>query len=330
MDFNITQLDPSFVTAMPIRAPGAIFQKYVVIPLDKIYVPPMADNPVRKKGKDLVNVQKLTISLSRGIHYDKMPPIVQKKSRIVDGHHYEYELICGNHRFEALTNNEFTEWVFAIYKLAQNGFSYEDSLRTLQLVENDHAPALESSDADVSNIISRLIAHGSALVTNNEESIKNYVETYCRNKHFQTKAKIVRQAVRLSGAYQEVVTYTAKDAFKWLDQNTTYRYAGQYDTRRKKFGWTVLEGYQYEYVFQAIQKYGSEECESYFICHTKAPTEDSPLEDKRDGMIESFENIEENLIKVFEFYNENGRFPWKVEGFLPQDHKNKEDKFIKV
>lgn len=328
--FDTKTLDHNLVTAKPITAPGALFQNFDIISLAKIYVPPMADNPVRKKGKNLVNVQKLTISTSRGCHYDKMPPIVEKKSRIIDGQHYEYELLCGNHRFEALTNNDYDQWVFAVYKLAQNGYSYEDSLRTLQLVENDHDPALESSDEDISNIISRLIAKGSKLVSADEDSIRNYVETYCRNKHWQTKAKIVRQAVRLSGAYQEVVTYTAKDAFKWLEQNTTYKYAGEYDNRRKKFGWTVLEGYEYEYVVNAIKKYANEDRESYFICHTKPPTEDSPLEYRREDMLETFENLEESLKKVFEFYQENGRLPWKVEGFMPQDHKNKEDKFIPV
>lgn len=323
-------LDRKLVTAVPITAPGCKFKDYDLIELNKIYVPPMADNPVRKKGKNLVNVQKLAISTSRGIHYDKMPPIVIKKSRIVNGVHYEYELICGNHRFEAFLNNSFTEWIFAIYDLAQNGISYEDSVRTLQLVENDHDPALESSDEDISNIISRLIAHGSSLVKNDEDSIREYVETYCRNKHWQTKAKIVRQTVRLSGAYQDVVTYTAKDAFKWLDDNTTYKYAGKYDSRRKKYGWTVLEGYEYEYVFSAIKKYAEDNIESYFCCHTRAPTEDFPIEDKRDNVISAFKGLEDDLVEVFKFYEKTGRFPWRVEGFLPQDHKNKEDKFINV
>jgi hypothetical protein len=198
------------------------------------------------------------------------------------------------------------------------------------LVENDHDPSLESSDEDISNIVSRLIAHGSALVTNDEDSIRNYVETYCRNKHYQTKAKIVRQAVRLSGAYQDVVTYTAKDAFKWLDKNTSYSYAGEYDAKRQKYGWTVLEGYEYEYLVSAMKKYSETGRESYFVCHTRAPTEDKTLEDKREGILNSFEALENNLKKVFEYYQLNGEFPWNVEGFLPQDHKNKENNFIRV
>ena len=323
-------LNPSSVTATPITAPGCRFIRFDTIPLDKIYVPPMVDNPVRKNGKSIVNVQKLTQSLSRGIHYDKMPPIVVEKHRIVEGHHYDYELVCGNHRFEAFQNNDFKEWIFALYALAQNGYSYEDSIRTLQLVENDHDPSLESSDEDISNIVSRLIAHGSALVTNDEDSIRNYVETYCRNKHYQTKGRIVRQAVRLSGAYQDVVTYTAKDAFKWLDKNTSYSYSGEYDAKRQKYGWTVLEGYEYEYLVSAMKKYSETDRESYFVCHTRAPTEKNTLEDKREGMLNSFESLEDNLKKVFEYYQLNGKFPWNVEGFLPQDHKNKENNFIRV
>jgi hypothetical protein len=324
------KLDPKLVSASPIEAPGCKFIRFETILLSKIYVPPMVDNPVRKNGKSLVNVQKLTQSISRGIHYDKMPPIVIEKHRIIDGHHYDYELVAGNHRFEAFQNNVLKEWVFALYKLAQSGVSFEDSIRTLQLVENDHDPALESSDEDVANIVSRLIAHGSSLVNNDEASIRDYVENYCRNKHYQTKAKIIRQTVRLAGAYQDVVTYTARDAFKWMDKNTDYTYAGNYDNTRKKYGWTVLEGYEYEYVVSAMKKFAETGRESYFVCHTKAPTEKNTLEDKRGGMQETFKELESQLVQLFDYYENNKKFPWSVEGFLPQDHKNKEDKFIAV
>lgn len=328
--FDVNTLDPNKVTFHFFSSPGTQFEDNKVIPLDEIYVPPMADNPVRKNGKNIVNVQKLTQSLSRGIQYDKMPPVVRKCSRIIEGKHYKYELICGNHRFDALRNNSYDKWIFSIYKFALNGYTYEDSVRTFQLMENDHSPALEASDADISNIVARLIAHGSSLVQNDEDSIRNYVETYCINKHYQTKAKIVRQAVRLSGAYQDVVTYTAQDAFEWIADNTTYAVAGEADSKRKKFGWTVLEGYEYEYLVSAMNKFAESGRGSYFICHTKAPTDKMTLNDKRKRMLENFEKLEDNLVQVFEYYKETGKFPWKVEGFLPQDHKNNEKDFIPV
>jgi hypothetical protein len=326
--FDISTLDPKKVTAEPIVGPGSIFEKFDTIRLEKIYVPPMSDNPVRKKGKNLTNIEKLAQSLSRSIHYDKMPPIVLKRSKIVDGKHYEYELICGNHRLAAFLKNGFDQWIFAIYKVAQNGYSFEDSVRTLQLIENDHDPALESSDEDISNTVARLINKGSTLVQNNEDSIREYVETYCKNKCWQTKAKIVRQAVRLSGAYQDVVTYTADDAFAWIADNTDYSVAGNYDAKRKKYGWTVLETYEYEYVMNAIRKFAETGRESYFICHTKAPTEKRNLSTRRKDIVEEFDYLSNCLIEVFKFYEKNGRFPWGSEGYLPQDHKAKEEKFI--
>lgn len=328
--FDVNTLDREKVSFSGLISPGTEFVDNYVLDLSEIYVPPMADNPVRKNGKNLVNVQKLTQSFSRGIQYDKMPPVVRKCSRIIEGHHYKYELICGNHRFEALQNNSYTKWIFSLYNFALNGYSFEDSVRTFQLKENDHSPALEASDADISNIVARLIAHGSSLVQNNEDSIRNYVETYCINKHYQTKAKIVRQAVRLSGAYQDVVTYTAQDAFDWIADNTTYAVAGEFDSKRKKFGWTVLEGYEYEYLVSAMNKFAESGRESYFICHTKAPTDKMTLKDKRKRIIDNFEKLEDNLIQVFEYYKETGKFPWNVEGFMPQDHKNNEKTFISV
>jgi hypothetical protein len=327
---DVSKLDRNLVTALVVESPGVQFDHYDVIPFDEIYVPPMTENFIRKKGKNPNNVEKLAQSFSRGIQYDKMPPVVRKHSQIIDGKHYKYELVCGNHRFEALTKVGVDRWIFGIYEFAVNGVSYEDSIRTFQLIENDHSPALESSDEDISNVISRLIDKGSDLVKNDEDSIRAYVEKYCKNKLWQTKAKIVRQAVRLAGAYQAVVTYTASDAFRWIDQNTDYTVAGEYDSKRKKFGWTVLEGYEKEYVMSAAKKFAESGKPSYFVCHTKPPTEKNDLNDKRKNMMDSFEQIEQSLIEVFNFYEKNGKFPWRVEGFLPQDHKANEKSFIPV
>jgi hypothetical protein len=54
------------------------------------------------------------------------------------------------------------------------------------------------------------------------------------------------------------------------------------------------------------------------------------LHDKRVNIVESFEQIETDFLKVMEFYNKNGRFPWGSEGFLPQDHKVNENTIVIV
>jgi len=328
--FNTRDLNLNKVTFKPIQSPGQKFEHYEIIQLDEIYIPPMPDNPTRSSGKDPVNIQALTQSLSHGINYNLMPPVVRRNSRIIDGKHYKYELIAGNHRMEALLNNKYDEWIFGIYEFAVNGYSYEDSVRTFQLMENDHNPALVSSEKDISNTITRMIAYGSTLVTDDEASIRRYVETYCKNKHGNARNAIVKRVLRNRGVYQDIVTYTAKDAFKWISDNTDYTVAGTLDRKRDKYGWTVLEGYQYEYVMNAVRKYAETGKESYFVCHTKAPTEKMDLDAKRINMNQVFEQLESDLVETVKFYNKHGRFPWQNEGFMAQNHKTNEKGMIKL
>jgi hypothetical protein len=313
------------VTFGIITSPGTKYVDRLPVPLSRIYVPPMSDNPVRKKGKDLRNIQKLTKSLMNGINYSKMPPVIRKNPRIVDGVHYDYELVCGNHRYEALVACGYDQWIFDIYEFALNGISYEDSVRTFQLQENDHEPQLESSIDDVVNVISRLIDYGSKLVNNTESSISNYVTDYCPNMHWQTQSKVVRAVVAACGAYQDVVTYTPDDVQRWVNKNTTLTIKGNYDKYRDMCGWSCLTGYEYEVMFNMIKKYSELGKESYIICHTKAPSKDRTLEERRNDIVDKFDSLNESLVEVIKFYNKNKRFPWQIEGFLPQDRKKPEN-----
>jgi hypothetical protein len=148
--------------------------------------------------------------------------------------------------------------------------------------------------------------------------------------HGNKRNSIVLKTMRKSGTYQDIVTYTAKDTFNWINSKTDYVVAGNYDNKRDKYGWTVLEGYQYEYIMNATRKYAETGKESYFICHTKAPTEKMDLNAKRINMQKVFQDLESDLVEVIEFYNKNKRFPWNNEGFLPQNKKIDEKSFIPV
>ena len=212
-DYKTSSLDKTLCKLPSIRAPGAKHLNTKLISLDQIYVAPYTDNPVRKKGKNLEHIDKLAISLSHGIDYNKRLPVVRKCNRIIDGTHYDYELICGNHRMEAMNKCGFQEWLFDVYDFGLNNISFEDSIRTFQLIENDHEPQLESSMDDVANVIIRLIDHKSKLVKNDEKSIANYIDTYCTNMHGNTKGKVLRTVVSACGSHQDVVTYTPVDVY---------------------------------------------------------------------------------------------------------------------
>lgn len=317
-------LDCTKVQFGEIKSPGTkkIDRKIINLPL--IYRPPFADNPVRTKGIDVPHSQKILKSLSKGINYSKMPPVVRYNPRIIDGVHYDYELVCGNHRCAALDMLGVDEWIFDVYEFAQDGYTYEDSVRTFQLQENDHEPALASNTSDVVITISRLIAQGSSLVKNDEKSISEYISEYLPNIHWSTQGSLVRKIVDLNGSYRDVVTFSAEDVTKWLAKNTDLKHRGEYDKVRDMFGWSCLSRYEHEVVFNCIKKYAESGKESYIIAHTSAPTDKMTLSDKREAILNNFEGLEYSLVKVVEFYNKNKRFPWQVTCYLPQDRKNGE------
>jgi hypothetical protein len=335
--FDTKTLDPSKVTFDKIVSPGIKFVSRIVIPLDEIYNPPIKDNnSTRSGGKDVRNIQSLEVAFKNGINYSQMPPAVRFNPQIVDGKIVKYEIIAGNHRIEALYNLGYKEWIFDVYEIdTDGGYGYEDAIRTFQLLENDHLPSLVSSETDVVNTIVRLIAHGSKLVQPNEDSIREYVNYVCANKHGNTKSKIVKDAVRklvVSGCnvYRDIITYTARDVEDFLSKNTDYVCGGNFDFKRKKYGWSVLEGYEYEFLVNAAKRFAEHGVESYFTIHTKSPTETYNIEDRREKIVDQFKTLENSLVRVFEYYEKNGKFPWHIEGALPQDIGNKEEAYIKL
>ena len=324
--FKLDTLDCDKVTYGIIVSPGTKYVDRKIIKLSQIYIPPFTDNPVRVKGLDLTNIQKLSKTLStKGINYSKMPPVVRWNPRMIDGVHYYYELICGNHRVAAMHSLGYDRWIFDIYEFAIDRFTYEDSVRTFQIQENDHEPSLESSTSDVVNIISLLISRRSALVENNERSISAYVSQYCPNMHWNTQGSIVKKVIQANGAYQDIITYTSDNLKKWLKLNTNLVNEGQYDKYKDMYGWSCLSRYEHEVILNCIKKFSETGKESYITCHTSAPTEKFSLKQKRENILENFEGLENDLVSIIRYYNEHQRFPWQVIGFYPQDRKNQED-----
>jgi len=334
--FDTTTLNPSEVTFDRFDTPGVKKTDRLIVNLSSIYVPAIKDNPVRKKGKDVVHIQKLVECFKDGISYSRCPPILTRQVRQMDGVIYEYELVCGNHRLEAFKNLGFEEWIFDVYEIPSNSnVSYEDAIRTLQLAENNHEAQLPSTEDDVVNIICRLINRNSKLIAPEEDSIREYVDTYCSNMHHKTKSKVVCDVVRRLqkngiAVYSDVVTYTASDVVDFVNKKTDLVTQGEYDDARNKYGWSVLEGYEYEYVMNAAKKFAETGRTSYFVCHTKSPTEKFPIDIKRQKMAGQFSKLEKDLIQVFKYHQKTGKFPWEICGFLPQNVKAGEKEFIEV
>jgi hypothetical protein len=327
MTVNTKDLDPKLVTAEPIVCKGAKFRKHLKVYLNEIYVPAMSNNVTRKNGKDPNNVNDLKQALSKGIKYHLMPPVIRKKQIFANGKRYDYELIAGNHRFEALKDNNFKEWIFSLYEFGVGGVSEDSSIKRFCLKENDHVPQLNASAEDIINIVLGEIADG--VIGNDKYSIQEYVNDVCQNARTAMKTEIVKKIMASAATYQDVTTYTAPDAKQWAEDEGYV--AGGYDEKRDENGWSVLDTrYISKYTMTAITNYADTGKQSYFMYHTMAPSEGSSLNTKRKDMIKAQKRIDDAIFKLVEFVNENKRLPWYAIGFLPQDRKANEKGLIKI
>jgi hypothetical protein len=332
------KLDPSAVTFGKLSSIGTKFINRQIISFDDIYIPPMKGdktNSARRKGKSPFHIQNLASSLKQGIDYSKMPPVVQRSAKQVNGKIYQWELVTGNHRLEALRFNDCKEWIFDVYDFSSSDmFSTKDAISTFQLRENNFAPELPSTGDDVINVIRNLIQEGSLMISPDEESIKDYVDNVCTNMHGNTRNKVVAQVIRVlknSGqkVHQEFVTYTAQDVTDFIKgEKLDIVVGGNFDHKRKEFGWSVLEGYPHEFVLNAAKKFVETGNKSYFTFHTYRPLDNQTVKDKRDKMLSHLSSVEESLVKAVEYYQKNGVFPWRVNGYLPQDVSNGEKSYI--
>lgn len=329
MNLDITKL-----TRVAIVSKGSNYVETKVIDLSTVYVPQSVTgttiNKVRKKGLDAEHINKLSESMQNGIDYSKRPPIVVRKPQWVNGVYYEYELLAGAHRFEALRKMNAVEWIFDIYEIGLNGVSSEKATTSLQIRENDHSPEKSNTAEDLINVLSYLIQIKE--LKNTEEEIKAYLHENTDNLHSATFSKIVRQVVNRNGAYQDIKTYPSDQLEAFLQTNPegrNYAWGGNLDHDRDEFGWTVLEGYEYEYLINALKRFDETGKPSYFLNHTKAPTKKKSLKARRLSQIREFERLERGMLKSVEFFHKTGTFPWRIEAFLGQDVKNKEKQFLR-
>lgn len=335
--FDPRTIDVSKVQFGELKTPGVRMVDRLIIDIDNIYQAPQKDNPTRSKGKNRENVENLKASLSLGINYSQMPPVVIKSAHNHNGHITEYELISGNHRMEAMRILGIECWVFDVYEIPAIGseIGYQDALRTFQLSENNHTPSLCTSKDDAVNTIVLLLSNKSLLIEPTETSIMEYLNNYCSYMHYQTKCKVIREVVRLLqkngfAIHTDVVTYTAMDVKDFLVKKTDLVNAGEYDMHRDQYGWSVLEGYEYEFLMSSARKFAETQKRSYLTLHTKSPTEKYSVDDRRSNMVKKFEYLEDCLLKCFKYYETHGSFPWYTKGFLPQVVSNGEKEYIEI
>lgn len=279
-----------------------------------------SDNPVRLGGTNYSIQNELKFSMMRGIHTSEDLPAVEKiavPSKHTDGNVKYYVLRDGFTRLEALKELGAKGYWFDIVE-----FDNELSRISFSLASNNHLPSGSSKDDDIYKSVEHLVA--SKLLTNDFLTIKEYIMKICGLTPARAH-KIADQIGNSTGAKPTVWTWK-QSAIKDLSQNHELgiKSHGNYDPKRKMYGWTVLEGYEADAIANAIAKFNADKLDglgtgqSYFVAHTKLPNSNGDLDEKRKAMKRSFDKRFSDLIALCEHYKETGKIPFELIGFLPQ------------
>ena len=147
--------------------------------------------------------------------------------------------------------------------------------------------------------------------------------------HGNTMAKTIKKCVRANGSYQDIATYEA-DYIADINAKQPEKYVigGEFDRKRKKLGISVLETYELPLVMKAVLNYSEHDKETYFLFHTKLPSDKVNLKERRQKMIKKLSEIEKGILSASKFYEKNGHWPWHVEAFMGQNKKPGEEEKI--
>jgi len=306
---------------------------------EDIYIPKEVKgtgNNVTRLFLDESNIQSLQQALQSPDW--SLPLIVIKRipgGLTIAGKTYRYQLVAGYHRLTAILRNHEPMWVFDLYE-----FDNEEEELDFQAIENDHAPRKPIDLNGLVNYLSYKVNKG--MIDNDKQQMAMQLEKF-KNVHHKTKSSAVNRAASKHGAYTDVAIRDFNEIKQFMghaenyDPNQIaeegmYTHSGKIDPNRDQHGWTVKEGYEYEYVMNAIKSFNETGKTSYFVNHVKEPTENKSLQDRRDEMMETYAALDNALIKTFEYYKKHGTLPWKSAAFFPQNNVlgQEENTFIKV
>lgn len=300
------------------------FIENIVLNPEDVYMPKEekgGNNNATRKALSQPNILALQTALKYP-DWNEPLPVVKRipGGKTINGKTYRYQLVAGYHRMTALLRNQTQPWIFALYEFANE----KDELR-FQAKENDKKPQNAIDHDGLVNYLTYMVSRG--YIENDVNAMKAELDETFTFVHGQTKKKAIKVAATQNGAYTDVILRDYTEIKDFIDNEDNYpngvdkyTYGGKKDTKRNAIGWTVKEGYEDEFIFNAMKSFNVTGLPSYFISHVNAPTDKMSLQDRRDNMMKTYTTLENALVKTFEYYQKNGCFPWRQEAFFPQNN----------
>jgi hypothetical protein len=202
----------------------------------------------------------------------------------------------------------------------------------LNLAENDHAPELPSTERGIANTLIAL--YEAKALENTHEAFTKALEELIPRTSPAKRRKAVNMALKDTGGVIDYKTYNPFEIKLFLQNDKNgYEFGGglvKNPEGEYVHSFALGEGKEERMVWNALKRLASDNHESEFIAHTNAPKEDQTPTDKRKGVCDQLDKLHEVLEHAYEWRKENGRWPYKLKAFLPQDNKAKEKQLIFV
>ncbi len=337
-------LDVDRLNKVKLESKGAKYVTSKIIPLSAIYFgndPNSATrNAARKDGVDETHVQRLKDSFRQnGCDYNQPAMIVEKMSEVVHDPHnqYTHSLVCGRHRIQSLMELGVEYWIFDVYEFGSVGISRTNAVRSIQLKENTtHPPSKPSVVADIVQTACLLIQDGD--LSNEKNDIMEWIADICGSIQASRRTEALKTIMELSDTYVETITYNYNNVRTYINNKDNYKkdvakytYGYKYDVDRDEVGAGINGSYIEKNIYKAISNFGNNGGKpTYFTVHVPAPGVNETVGGLRRRVVKEMTRIENNIRKINEYDKDNGRFPWRIESFFPQERKSEESGFIEV
>lgn len=285
------------------------------------------NNVVRFGGSNLTLQNLLKEALSTRIIPSESLPVVEKivpLSKKGSAKYFEYNLVDGYNRIEALKQIGYKGYWFDIAEFGDDKVGYEDARLRFAMKSNAPRPKSDSRDADIMRAMKTLVKR--KLVENNPISIADWIVDNCEVR--RDRATRLANEVAKDQDSDDAITLWTPSMIRDEVQDYGVTSYGNYDISRQECGWTVKTGYERELFVSILRKLRLTKNTSYITIHTKMPTGNQTMESLREEIVDSFDELEKDFNHYAAWKKRNGDNCWRIEGALPQKKSERDKKEI--
>lgn len=288
----------------------------------------MDDNEARFGGSNLTLQNLLKEAMSTRIIPTECLPVVETivsapKNGTSD--YYDYCLVDGYNRIEALKQIGYTGYWFDIASFGSDDVTYGDARMRFAMRSNAPRPKSDSRDVDIERALKTLVMKKQ--IENDPVAIADWIVDNCEVRRDRA-SRIANQVAKAQGSGDAITLWTPTMIRDEVNNYGVTSY-GQYDISRQECGWTVKTGYERELFVSILRKLRLTKNTSYVTIHTKMPTGNQSIESLREEILESFDELEKDYQYYARWKQRNGdENCWRIEGALPQKKSERDTKEI--